>query len=173
MWRLRSMLNHGSLSILMLLLLVHFHHDGRLVVVSLNWMKTERARRKRADEGERCACQLSALEVTRYSYVGKFKRPTSSFLLLFLLLLSYFRLLSFLLHALPFSSPTSIYSSFTWNVIDRRSCFDFSSLICFLESDIERLKRRIESLVKSNDEKVQLKRFLSSDQIVHRCSCLF
>ena len=56
-------------------------------------------------------CQLSALEVTQYSYVGKFKRPTSSFLLLFLLLLSYFRLLSlsFLLHAPSFSSPTSIY----------------------------------------------------------------
>ena len=102
MWRPRSMWNHGSLSILMLLLLllVHFHHDGPLVVVSTNWR--EREERGQMMARDACMCQLSALEVIRYSYVGKFKRPTSFFpspLFLFLLMLSYFRLLPFRAHS--------------------------------------------------------------------------
>jgi hypothetical protein len=93
-----------------------------------------------------CVCQLMIVEVTAYSHIGEFTQSTFfSFLFSFCWSIFFFFSHSFV----------HIYSySFASNVIHGQLFIVCLSYLYFLESDIERLKRRVESLVKSNDEKV-------------------
>lgn len=94
-------------------------------------------------------CQLIVSEVILYSFIVQFKRASFFFLSpsAFLFSPSVYIYSHLLCRFLSIQFKCQSKDMIAWKC---SSLFRFF----FLESDIERLKRRIESLVKSNDEKV-------------------